>query len=185
MISTNNFSKGITILVDGELYTITDFLHVQMGRGSAVVRTKLKNLETGYVIEKTFKAGDKVEKAHLDKRVMEFLYKQDDMYIFMDNETYEQLTLTSEYLGDATDYLKENDTINVLMYKEKPVGIDLPTTVNLTVVEAPPGVKGNTVSGATKAVTLETGKVIQVPLFINEGEVVKVDTRTGTYITRV
>ncbi len=185
MIATNSFKKGLTIVFEDELYTILDFLHVQMGRGSAVVRTKLKNIETGYVIEKTFKSGEKVEKAHLDNRQMQFLYKQDELYIFMDTETYEQMTLTEEYLGENIEYLKENDMINVLLYKGNPVGVELPVTVELKIVEAPPGVKGNTVSGATKPATLETGKVIQVPLFINEGDVVKVDTRTGEYMTRV
>ena len=185
MISTNNFKKGLTVLVDGELYAIVDFLHVQMGRGSAVVRTKMKNIETGYVIEKTFKAGEKVEKAHLDNRQMQFLYKQDELYVFMDTETYEQMTLSEDYLGDNIDYLRENDLLNVLLYKEKPVGVELPVNVILKVVETPPGVRGNTVSGATKPATLETGKIIQVPLFINEGDQIKVDTRTGEYMTRV
>ncbi|AZR73552.1 elongation factor P [Anoxybacter fermentans] len=185
MISTNDFSNGLTIVVDGELYTIIEFLHVQRSRGSAFVRTKLKNVETGYVIEKTFKAGEKVERAYLDTREMQFLYKQDDLYVFMDTETYEQMTLEKETLGNAIDYLKENDMIKVQLYKGKPVGIDLPVTVELKVVETPPGVRGNTVSGGSKPATLETGKVVQVPLFINEGDIIKVDTRTGEYITRV
>ncbi|MCK4259791.1 MAG: elongation factor P [Halanaerobiales bacterium] len=185
MISTSNFSRGLTIVVDGALYSIVQFTNVHTGRGSAVVRTKLKNIETGYVLDKTFKAGEKFEKAHLDKREMEYLYKQDNLYIFMDTETYEQMTLDEDYLGETTDYLKENDLLTVLLFKAKPVGIDLPANVALKVVDTPPGVRGNTVSNATKNATLETGKVINVPMFINEGDIVKVDTRTGDYITRV
>lgn len=185
MITTSNFSRGLTIVYDGDLYTIVEFLNVHPGRGSAFVRTKLKNLETGAVIDKNFKAGEKVEKAFLDNREMEYLYRQDELLIFMDTETYEQLTLTEDYLGDAVDYLKENDMINVLLYKGKPVGIDLPPNVELKIVETQPGIRGNTVSGGSKPATLETGKVVQVPLFVNEGDVIKVDTRTGEYMTRV
>lgn len=185
MITTSNFSRGLTIVYDGDLYTIVEFLNVHPGRGSAFVRTKLKNLETGAVIDKNFKAGEKVEKAFLDNREMEYLYRQDELLIFMDTETYEQLTLTEDYLGDAVDYLKENDMINVLLYKGKPVGIDLPPNVELKIVETQPGIRGNTVSGGSKPATLETGKVVQVPLFVEEGDVIKVDTRTGEYMTRV
>ncbi len=184
MITTSNFSRGLTIQHEGALYSIVEFTNVHTGRGSAVVRTKLKNIETGYLIEKTFKSGEKFEKAHLEKERWS-LHKQDELYIFMDTETYEQMTLSSDYLGDAIDYLKENDLITILLHKERPIGIDLPANVELKVVETQPGVRGNTVSNATKPATLETGKIVQVPLFVNEGEIIRVDTRTGDYITRV
>ena len=185
MISTSDFSTGQTILVDGELYTIVDFLHVQRSRGSAFVRTKLKNLETGNVLEKTFKSGEKVEAAYLETKDMQYLYSQDVMYYFMDTETYEQTPINEDTLGETIDYLKENDTIKIQFYEGRPVGIDLPPNVELEVVRTTPGIRGDTVGNATKPATLETGKVVQVPLFVNEGDVIKVDTRTGEYMTRV
>ena len=185
MISTSDFSRGLTIVMDNDLYTIVEFQASHPGRGGALVKTKLKSLETGYVIERIFKAGEKFEKAHLDNREMQYLYKQDELYTFMDTETYEQMTLTAADLGENVWYLKENDMIQILLHKGKAVGVDLPASVNLKVIETPPGVRGNTVSNVTKPATLETGKIIQVPLFVNEGEMIKVDTRTGEYLTRV
>lgn len=185
MISTSDFSRGLTIIVEGQLFSIVEFMAAHVGRGGSTVKTKLKNVETGAVIERVFKGGDKFEQAILDKRQMQYLYRQDELFTFMDTETYEQMNLNVNDLGDAVDYLKENDMITIQLYKDRAIGIELPPSVELKVIETPPGVRGNTVSGANKPATLETGKVIQVPLFVNEGEIVKVDTRTGAYLTRV
>lgn len=185
MISTSDFSRGLTIVIDGQLYTIVEFSASHQGRGSAIVKAKLKNIENGVVVERAWKSGEKFEQAILENREMQYLYKSDELYTFMDTETYEQMTLSANDLGDAVDYLKENAMVNTVIYKGRAIGVDLPASVELTITETPPGVRGNTVSNATKAATLETGKVIQVPLFVNEGEVVRVDTRTGEYLTRV
>lgn len=185
VISTNNFHTGLTIELDGDIYTVINFQHSKMARGSAFVRTKLKNVETGQVIEKTFRAGEKVKRAHLDKRQQQYLYQSGEQFFFMDMETYEQIPLSQEDLGDAVQYLKENMIIDVLMYEGKAIGIELPTFVELEVVKTTPGIKGDTVSGGSKPATLETGLSVRVPLFINEGDVIKVDTRTGEYIERV
>ncbi|HDP69704.1 MAG TPA: elongation factor P [Actinobacteria bacterium] len=185
MISTNQFKNGMTIELDGELYSIVSFQHVKPGKGGAFVRTKLKNVKTGAAIDKTFRAGEKVEQAHLDGRKMQFLYNDQDMYYFMDLATYEQMLLTKEQLSDAVRYLKENMEIVVSIYEGKPIGVELPIFVELEVKETEPGVKGDTVSGGSKPATLETGAVVQVPLFVDLGDVIKVDTRTGDYIARV
>ncbi|MDI6799095.1 MAG: elongation factor P [Actinomycetota bacterium] len=185
MITTNQFKTGMTIDIDGTLYGIVNFQHVKPGKGGAFVRTKLKNIMTGAVIDKTFRAGEKVEQAHLEGKRMQFLYNDDDTYHFMDSETYDQFTLSKEEMGDATLYLKENMEAHITMFEGKPIGIEPPIFVELEVVETEPGIKGDTVSGGTKSATLETGVVVQVPLFISVGDVVKVDTRTAAYITRV
>lgn len=184
MVSTNDLRTGLTIEVDGEVYSVVDFQHVKPGKGSAFVRTKLKNIRTGSVVERTFRAGEKVNRAHMERKEMQYLYSEGDSFIFMDNETYDQLSLSSEQLGDNAKYLKENMNIHVLIYNGELMGIDLPNSVELKVVSAEPGVRGDTATGATKAATLETGLVIQVPLFVEEGDVVKVDTRTGEYLER-
>ena len=185
MYSTADFKKGLKIEIDGAPYTIVEFLHVKPGKGGAFVRTKIKNLMTGKVLDQTFRSGEKLKRPDLAEREMQFLYREGDSFSMMDNETYEQLALTGEQLGDAVVYLIENLNLKVLFFNQQPVAVELPNFVELTVAQAEPGVKGDTASGGTKPATLESGAVIQVPLFINEGDQVKVDTRTGTYIERV
>lgn len=185
MISTNEFRTGLTIEVEGDIYTVVEFQHVKPGKGSAFVRSKLKNLRTGAVIERTFRAGEKLPKAHLERREMQYLYKEGDSYVFMDNESYDQVSLQSEQLGEGVKYLKENMNIFLLSYNGNLIGVDLPNFVELEVVEAEPGLRGDTATGGTKAATLETGLVIQVPLFVEVGDVIRVDTRTGEYLERV
>lgn len=185
MISTSDFRNGLTIVLDGTVYQIIDFQHSKMGRGGALVKTKLRDVENGGVTEKTFRGNEKVERALVDQRQKQYLYRDVDDYVFMDTETFEQIFLSSEQLGDKVDYLKENMTLNVSMYNGRPIGIELPTAVELAVAKTQPGIRGNTVSGGSKPATLETGAVVQVPLFVDEGDIIKVDTRTGEYITRV
>ena len=185
MISTSDFRTGLTIELDGEVYTIVDFQHVKPGKGSAFVRTKLKNLKTGATTERTFRAGEKMERAILDRREMQYLYNAGDEYHLMDTETYEQLALTAEQLGDGVKYLKENMNLHVLFYQGQIIGVELPYFVELEVVATEPGIKGDTASGGSKPATMETGLVVQVPFFINVGDVLRVDTRTGEYIERV
>jgi len=184
MYETSDIRKGLKIELEGEVYTVVEFLHVKPGKGGAFIRTKLKSLAKGSVVEKTFRSGEKLGRPDLEEKKMQFLYSSDDQYCFMDAETYEQTFLTEEQLGSSRDYLKENTTIAVLMHNNKPIAVELPTFVELAINKTEPGEKGDTVSGGTKAATLETGAVIQVPLFLNEGDVVKVDTRTGTYVER-
>ncbi|MGI6128546.1 MAG: elongation factor P [bacterium] len=184
MISSNDFRTGLTIKLEEEIYTVVDFQHVKPGKGAAFVRSKLKNIRTGGVTERTFRAGEKVETAHIDRREMQYLYSSGDSYTFMDTETFEQLVLTSENLAGNLDFLKENMTIIVLLYESTILGIELPNFVDLKIVETTPGVRGDTVSGATKAAKLETGATVQVPLFVEEGDTVRIDTRTGEYLTR-
>ena len=183
--STAYFRNGLVIDMDGSLMRIVEFQHVKPGKGAAFVRTKLKNVETGQVVDKTFRAGEKVEEAVLEHRKMQFLYKDGDNNIFMDSENYEQVTVPPEVVGESANFLVENQDLSVFMRNGKAVTIELPPAVRLKVAKAEPGMKGDTSSGATKPVTLETGLVLQVPLFVNEGDGVKVDTRTGRYIERV
>ncbi|HDP26219.1 MAG TPA: elongation factor P [Deltaproteobacteria bacterium] len=183
--ATSQFRKGLKIEMLGEPFVIVDFQHVKPGKGGAFVRTKLKSLITGNVHDKTFRSGEKVDVPNLEEMKMSFLYKDDENYHFMDTETYEQMGLTPDQIGEALGYLKENIVVEILLHNGVPIGIELPMFLELTVSETEPGIKGNTVSGSTKPARLETGLSIQVPLFISEGEVVKVDTRTGEYIERV
>jgi elongation factor P len=183
--STAQFRKGLKIEIDGEPFVITEFQHVKPGKGGAFVRTKFKSLITGNVLDKTFRSGEKVDVPDLEERKMSFLYKDENGYCFMDSETYDQMTLTEDHIGDALGYLKENVETKVLLHNGKPIGVEVPMFMELEIVETDPGVKGNTVSGGSKPAKLETGVIIQVPLFVNTGEVVKVDTRTGEYIERV
>jgi len=185
MISTNDFHTGLTIELDGELYTVVEFQHVKPGKGAAFVRSKLKNLRTGATTEKTFRAGEKVSRAIMERKSMEYLYSTGDEYYLMDMETYEQIALSKEQMEGAISYLKENMVLTVVMHGEKVVGVELPNTVELKVVQTDPGVKGDTAAGGSKPATLETGLVVQVPFFINEGDVLRIDTRTGEYIERV
>ncbi len=184
MISSNDFRTGVTIELEGGVWQVVDFQHVKPGKGSAFVRTKLKNVKTGAVVERTFNAGEKVPRAHLDQRQMQYLYESDGSYNFMDNETYEQIALSTEQLGDATRFLKENMNIGVLFFQGVVIGIDMPNSVELEVVETDPGIRGDTATGGTKPAKLETGYVVKVPLFINTGDVLRIDTRSGDYIER-
>lgn len=185
MISANDFRTGLTIELEGQIYSVVDFMHVKPGKGAAFVRAKLKNLETGTTIDKTFRAGEKVPKAHLDKRKMQFLYSDGEFYYFMDEQTFEQMSLTAEQLGDEKIYLKPNMVIDILMHKERTIGVEFPNFVDLKVEKSEPAVKGDTATGGTKGASLETGAYVQVPLFIEEGDVIRVDTRSGQYIERV
>jgi elongation factor P len=183
-VSTAEFRKGLRIVFDGEPYAIVDFQHVKPGKGGAFVRTKLKHMRLGTVIDNTFRSGDKVELVDFEEKHMQFLYR-DDRYHFMDTETYEQVSLSLDDVGEAREYLKENMEVEVLYIDGAPVTIALPNFVELAIAKTEPGVRGDTAQGGSKPATLETGAVIQVPLFLNEGDVVKVDTRTGEYLGRV
>ena len=184
-VSTSDFKNGITIDIPEGLMQIIDFQHVKPGKGGAFVRTKMRNVRTGAVIDRTYNAGEKMEQAIIDKREMQFLYRDGSNYVFMDNSTYDQIEITPTQLGDAINYLKEQDNAMVNTYDDEIIGIDLPAAVELIITECEPGIQGDRVSGAKKPATLETGLVIQVPLFVNQGDKVKVDTRSGDYLTRV
>ena len=184
MYSTANFRKGLKIELEGKPFIIVDFLHVKPGKGGAFVRTRLKNMETGQVLEKTFRSGEKVDRPDLMERDMQYLYQDAEGYCFMDNNNYEQIFIDDEHLGESKSFLKENVDVKMLFFNNKPIGIDLPIFVELSVAQTEPGLRGDTATGATKPATLETGYVIQVPLFINEGDMVKIDTRTGEYVER-
>jgi elongation factor P len=184
-VSTSDFKNGITLDLPEGLMQITEFQHVKPGKGGAFVRTTLKNIRNGKVIDRTYNAGEKMEQAIIDKREMQFLYRDAGTYIFMDNQTFDQIELAADSLGDAVNYLKEQDNAMINSYGDEVVGIDLPAAVELVITECEPGIQGDRVSGAKKPATLETGLVIQVPLFVNQGEKIKVDTRTGEYLTRV
>ena len=183
-VSTAEFRKGLRIVFDGEPYTIVDFQHVKPGKGGAFVRTKLKHMRQGRVIDNTFRSGEKVELVDFEDKHMQFLYK-DDRFHFMDMETYDQVSLSEDEVGDAALYLKDNTEVEVLYIDGSPVSLELPNFIELAVARTDPGVRGDTAQGGTKPATLETGAVVQVPLFLNEGDVVKVDTRTGEYLGRV
>lgn len=185
MITTADFRNGITLDLDGTLYTLIYFQHVKPGKGGAFVRTRLKNLKTGAVVEKTFRAGERVELAVLDKRRMQYLYRDGNNYLFMDLETYEQLPIPEEEVGEAAKYLVEGATVEVPLYEGKPVAVEPPVFVDLEVVDTSPGVKGDTASGGSKPATLETGLVVNVPFFVETGNRVRVDTRSGEYVERV
>ena len=184
MIPTTDFRKNLKLMIDGQPCVIIDFQHVKPGKGGAFVRTKWRNLLTGNVNERNFRSGEKFEKPDLIEKDMQYLYAEGDNYYFMDTKTYEQTFITKEALGDAVGFLKENIEAAVLFFEGKVIGVDLPNTVELTVTQCDPGMKGDTVSGATKPATLETGYVVNVPLFINEGDVLKIDTRSGAYLER-
>jgi elongation factor P len=184
VISVNDLRTGVTLEIDGEIYSVVDFLHVKPGKGAAFVRTKLKNVKTGAVTERTFRAGEKVNRAHIDTVEVQYLYSTGNEYYFMDTETFEQLMITAETLGDAPQYLKENMIISLEMYEGAAVGVQLPTAVELEVTETEPGFKGDTATGGSKPATLETGLIVQVPLFIERGDILKIDTRTGQYLSR-
>jgi elongation factor P len=184
MISSNDFRSGVTIELDGSVWRVVEFLHVKPGKGSAFVRTKLKNVQSGSVVERTFRAGETVPQANLEKRTMQHTYKEGDEYIFMDMETYEETRLNLEQLGDRVKYIKEEMEVNILFWDGQVLEVDLPTSVILQITETDPGVKGDTATGGTKPAIVETGAQVMVPLFISVGERIKVDTRDGSYLGR-
>lgn len=184
MISTTDFRTGITFELEGDVVQLLEFQHVKPGKGAAFVRCKLRSVKTGSVIEKTFRPGEKFPKAHIDRKEMQYLYKEGDSWVFMDTETYEQISLLESLLEDAPKYIKENETTGILFYQGQVIGVDLPKQVELKVVATEPGVKGDTATGGSKPATLETGLIVQVPFFVNEDDVLIIDTRTGEYVSR-
>lgn len=185
MVSINEVRKGMTIEVEGGIWTVVDYLHVKPGKGAAFVRTTLKNVKTGQSQERTFRGGEKVARAHIETREMQYLYHSGSEYFFMDAQSFEQQTLPAEVLGDAPHFLVDNMNVLVQFYEGKPIGLELPTAVELEVVDTEPGFKGDTATGATKPATLSTGHVVQVPLFVERGTKIRVDTRSGEYLSRV
>ena len=185
MISTSDLRRGAMFELDGQIVSVMDFQHQKIGRGSAQVRMRLRNVRTGAIFDRTVQAGDKWPRVRLDHRTVQYLYREDDNFYVMDQETFDQFALSKAQLAEAVNYLKENMTFDLLLYENEPVDVELPITVELAVTHADPGFKGDTATGGTKPATLETGVTVQVPLFVNTGDVVRVDTRTGTYLTRV
>ncbi len=184
MISVNDFKTGLTIEVDGDIYTVQDFQHVKPGKGAAFVRSKLKNLRNGNIMEKTFRAGENVGRAHVENKEMQYLYASGSEHTFMDTQTFDQITLDADQIEWELKFLKENMNVNIMSYQGEIIGITMPNSVELKVTETEPGIKGNTATGATKSAIVETGLSVQVPLFINEGDVLLIDTREGKYISR-
>ena len=184
-VDTSQFRNGLKIVLDGNPFVITYFQHVKPGKGGAFVRTKVKNLLNGKVLEKTFRSGEKVDEADVEERTMQYLYLDGENLVFMDQETYDQLPFGAGVVGDSRNFLKENTEVDVLFWNGNPVNIELPAFVELAVTQTDPGIKGDTASGATKPATLETGAVVNVPLFVKEGETLRIDTRSGEYVERV
>jgi elongation factor P len=184
VVSTNNLKNGMTVLIDGELWRVDYFQHVKPGKGGAFVRTTLKGVQNGKTIDRTFRAGEDLEQAILEKRSLQYLYREGEHFVFMDTEHYEQSHVTEKAVGDAAKWIKEGDTIDLVFYGDEVVDMNLPAAVELEITDTEPGVQGDRVSGATKPATLETGATVNVPLFINVGEKIKVDTRSGEYISR-
>jgi len=185
LISTGDLRKGVVIEMDKQLFQVLDYQHLKIGRGSAQVRMKLRNVRTGALIDRTVQAGEKWPRVRLEHRTVQFLYEEPPNYVFMDQESFDQTTLTTAQLGDAVNYLKDGLELEILMYDDEPIGVELPITVDLKINDTEPGFRGDTASGGTKPATLETGLVVSVPLFVNTGETIRVDTRSGTYIERV
>ncbi len=185
MISAGDFRNGVTFELDGNVYQIVEFQHVKPGKGAAFVRTKIKNIITGGVVEKTFRPTEKMPKAHIERKDMEYSYNDGDLYYFMDQETFDMIPIGKDQIGDALKFVKENDVCKILSYKGNVFGIEPPTFVELAIAETEPGVAGNTATNATKPATLETGAVIMVPLFVDGSDIIRVDTRTGEYMERV
>lgn len=184
MISVNDFKTGLTVEIDGGIWRVVDFQHVKPGKGAAFVRTKLKNLRNGNIQEKTFRAGEKVGRAQIDNRKMQYLYESGGSHVFMDTETYEQVELPTEQIEEELNYLLENSVCNIIMYGAETIGVDLPHTVTLEVEETEPGIKGDTASGGSKPATMETGLVVQVPFFVNAGDKLIINTDDGSYSSR-
>ena len=185
MVPTSEFRNGLTIRMDGELWSIVEFQHVKPGKGGAFVRTRLKNVKTGRVIDRTYRSGEKVDDVRLEKKVFQYLYQDETGFVFMDNKTYDQIAVSGDNIGDASKYITEGMDVEILFDGTDPIGVEPPMFVELQITKSDPGVKGDTASGGTKPATLETGYVIQVPLFVQEGETVKVDTRSGEYVERI
>lgn len=185
MIDTSDFRNGLSILLDGQIYQIVEFQHVKPGKGGAFVRTRLRNLHTGATTEKTFRAGEKMDQAILDRKTVNFLYDQENEYVFMDMETYDQITIPSAILGDKVKYLKADTEVQVVEHNGRIIGAEIPLSMELEVVETDPGLRGDTASGGSKPAKVETGATVNVPLFINIGDRIKVDTRTDAYLERV
>jgi elongation factor P len=185
MISAGDFRNGATFELDGQVFRVVEFQHVKPGKGAAFVRTRLKNVITGAVVERTFNPSEKMPKAQIERKDMQYLYSDENLYHFMDVESYEQIPLNLEQLGDALKYVKENMMVKILTFKDSVIGVEPPTFVELEITQTDPGFKGDTATGGTKPATVETGAIIQVPLFVNTGDVVKIDTRTETYMERV
>jgi elongation factor P len=184
-ISTNQFKNGMHVELDGQVWRIVESQHVKPGKGGAFVRTKFKSLKTGNVTDKTFRAGEKVDVPELEEKNMQYLYAADKDRVFMDTSSYEQVSMSEKQLGDNINYLKENMEIKVLYHKGQPINIEIPMFVELAIAKTDPGVRGDTASGGSKPATLETGAVVKIPFYLNEGDIIKVDTRTGTFIERV
>lgn len=184
MISTGDLKRGMTIDLDGELQNILEYPHIKIGRGSAQVRIKMRNVKTGSIVERTYQSGEKFRRAIVDRKNVQYLYHEDSMYTFMDTETYEQTTLSADQLADDVSYLTDGQMLDILTYQEEPIGVELPPNVVLTVEKTDPGFRGDTATGGTKPATMETGLVVNVPLFVNEGDRLRVDTRTGGYVER-
>ena len=184
-IDTSGFRNGLKIEIDGEPYVMTYFQHVKPGKGGAFVRTKIKNLRTGRTLDRTFRAGERLDEAEVEDKRMQYLYQDGENLVFMDTDSYDQIPFTPEQVGDARKYLKENLEVSVVFWRAQPIGLELPSFIEASVSQCDPGMKGDTASGATKPATLETGAVLQVPLFIKEGDVLRVDTRTGEYVERL
>ena len=185
MVSTSEFRNGMVLRLDGDLYYMVEFEHFKPGKGAAVVRTRLKRVKTGAMIDRTFRSGDKVDDVRLERRKMQYLYKSGDLFCFMDNETYDQFELPPEVMGDAVKYLKENEILEILVAEQNTVSVALPIFVELEVTETDPGLRGDTASGGSKPAVLETGASVQVPLFVERGDVLKIDTRTESYVERI
>ena len=185
MVAAGDFKNGITVEIDGNIYQILEFQHVKPGKGAAFVRTKLKNIISGGVVEKTFRPTEKFENAHIDRKDMQYLYQDGDLYNFMDMETYDQIALDADVVGDALKFVKENETVKVCSHNGNVFSVEPPLFVELAITETEPGFKGDTAQGATKPATVETGAVVNVPLFCETGDVLKIDTRTGEYLSRV
>ncbi len=185
VVDTGGLRKGLTIELDNELVRVVDYQHIKQGRGSAFVRLTMKNLRTGSTTERTFQNGSKFTVARLERQTIQYLYKEDDQYHFMDTESYEQFPLSAEVLGNTVNYLRENESIDLLTYQGKPIDVEIPVNAILRIERTDPGLRGDTATGGTKPATLETGLTITVPLFLNEGDRVKIDTRTNQYIERV
>ena len=184
MISAGELRNGVTMEYEGEIYSVLEFQHVKPGKGAAFVRTRLKNIKTGAVVEKTFRPTEKMSKAHIDRQDMQYLYNDGELYHFMNNETFDQIALNADDVGDALKFVKENENVKILSHDGNVFGIDPPLFVELEITETEPGFAGNTAQGATKPAIVETGASVQVPLFINQGEIIKIDTRTGEYLSR-
>lgn len=185
LATTSDIRNGLVINYDGDLVKIIEFQHVKTARGGARVRTKFKNIRTGQVVDNTFRSGEKIDIVRLEAKEMQYLYKDGSSYIFMNNETYDQIPLSEEIFKEISQFIKESEVIKVLLHNEKPIDVEIPIFVNLEVLTTEPGIKGDTVTGASKPAVLETGYTIQVPLFINEGDKIRIDTRTGSYCERV